>query len=30
MGERNSPFLRLVNGEYTLYGRDDPGLVEDG
>jgi hypothetical protein len=30
MGERNSPSLRLKKGEYTLYGRDDPILVETG
>jgi hypothetical protein len=28
MGERNTKSLRLKEGEYTLYGRDDPSLVE--
>ena len=29
MGERNNPNLRLQEGEYTLYGRDDFSLVEN-
>ena len=29
-GERNSQDLRLKKGEYTLYGRDDPSLLETG
>lgn len=28
MGERNTKSLRLKEGEYTLYGRDVPSLVE--
>ena len=28
MGERNTKSLRLKEGEYTLYGRDDPSLIE--
>ncbi|KRX04230.1 Glycoside hydrolase, superfamily [Pseudocohnilembus persalinus] len=29
LGERNSKNLRLQKGEYTLYGRDDPSVLEN-
>ncbi|KAL4490926.1 hypothetical protein ABPG72_008662 [Tetrahymena utriculariae] len=30
LGERNYKHLRLPPGVYTLYGRDEPSVIEDG
>jgi len=29
-GERNNKNLKLKDGTYTIYGRDDPSLVDTG